>query len=112
MKITVAVTIVSVKHKITDRYIFIALRGVIRYLGYMITHAQIRAARAMIGWKQTDLAKAAGVSEMSIKNIERGTTDSRMSTMQAIQSALESAGIIFIDQNGNGPGVRLRDRQE
>ncbi|RVG50564.1 MULTISPECIES: helix-turn-helix domain-containing protein [Sinorhizobium] len=77
----------------------------------MITPAQIKAARAMLDWKQTDLAAAAGLSEMSVKNVEKGQKDSRMSTIQAIRSALESAGIIFIDQNGNGPGVRLRDRQ-
>lgn len=65
----------------------------------------------MLDWKQTDLAAAAGLSEMSVKNVEKGQKDSRMSTIQAIRSALESAGIIFIDQNGNGPGVRLRDRQ-
>lgn len=77
----------------------------------MITPAQIKAARAMLDWKQTDLAKAAGLSEMSVKNVEKGQKDSRMSTIQSIRAALETAGIIFIDQNGNGPGVRLRDRQ-
>ncbi|RVM32893.1 helix-turn-helix domain-containing protein [Sinorhizobium meliloti] len=77
----------------------------------MITPAQIKAARAMLDWKQTDLAAASGLSEMSVKNVEKGQKDSRMSTIQSIRSALESAGIIFIDQNGNGPGVRLRDRQ-
>lgn len=65
----------------------------------------------MLDWKQTDLAAASGLSEMSVKNVEKGQKDSRMSTIQSIRSALESAGIIFIDQNGNGPGVRLRDRQ-
>ncbi|MNV51180.1 hypothetical protein D3C71_1432200 [compost metagenome] len=65
----------------------------------------------MLDWKQTDLAKAAGLSEMSVKNVEKGQKDSRMSTIQSIRSALETAGILFIDQNGNGPGVRLRDRQ-
>lgn len=65
----------------------------------------------MLDWKQTDLAAAAGLSEMSVKNVEKGQKDSRMSTIQSIRSALEAAGIIFIDQNGNGPGVRLRDRQ-
>ncbi|UXN62934.1 helix-turn-helix transcriptional regulator [Phyllobacterium sp. A18/5-2] len=78
------------------------------YVRAMITHAQIRAARALIGWKQTDLAKAASISEMSIKNIERGDTDPRVSTMQAIQAALESAGVIFVPENGEGVGVRLR----
>jgi len=75
----------------------------------MITNAQIRAARALLGWKQTELAEAAKLSEMSVKNIERGDTDPRISTLQAIKSALEAAGIIFIESNGNGPGVRFRD---
>jgi predicted transcriptional regulator len=81
------------------------------YEADMISPAQIRAARAMIGWKQTDLASAAGISEMSIKNIERGTTDPRSSTVQAIQTALEKAGVVFLDEGVNrdgGAGIRLR----
>lgn len=77
----------------------------------MISPAQIRAARALIGWKQTDLAKASGVSEMSVKNIERGVTDPRASTLQALQSALEAAGVVFLDpghHRDGGAGVRLR----
>jgi len=70
----------------------------------MITPAQIRAARALIGWKQTELAEAANVSEMSIKNIERGSTDPRVSTLEAIRTALEAAGVEFI----NGTGVKLK----
>lgn len=76
----------------------------------MITPAQIRAARALIGWKQTDLATASGISEMSVKNIERGVTDPRASTLQAMQTALEQAGVVFLDAGVNrdgGPGVRL-----
>jgi transcriptional regulator with XRE-family HTH domain len=81
------------------------------YEADMITPAQIRAARAIIGWKQTDLAAASGVSEMSIKNIERGATDPRASTLLALQTALEVAGVIFMDAGVNrdgGAGVRLR----
>lgn len=77
----------------------------------MISPAQIRAARALIGWKQTDLARASGVSEMSIKNIERGATDPRASTLNALQAALEDAGVLFLDTGytrDGGPGVRLR----
>lgn len=79
--------------------------------GVMINPAQIRAARALIGWKQTDLAIAAEVSEMSIKNIESGKTDPRSSTLQAIQGALEKAGVVFMDpgvQRDGGHGVRLK----
>jgi transcriptional regulator with XRE-family HTH domain len=77
----------------------------------MISPAQIRAARALIGWKQTDLASASGVSEMSIKNIERGATDPRASTLQLLQTALENAGVLFLDPGVNrdgGAGVRLK----
>lgn len=94
----------AVNHKITVGVILFAVKAACPYIRAMITPAQIRAARALIEWKQTDLAKAAGVSEMSVKNIERGTTDPRVSTLQAIQSALETAGIEFI----NGTGVKLR----
>lgn len=77
----------------------------------MISPAQIRAARALVGWKQTDLAKASGVSEMSIKNIERGATDPRASTLLALQTALEGAGVVFLDPGvtrDGGHGVRLK----
>lgn len=80
------------------------------YVAAMITPAQIRAARALIGWKQSDLAAASGVSEISIKNIERGATDPRGSTLSSIQSAFAKAGVVFLDpgdtRNG-GHGVRL-----
>lgn len=106
------VILLTVNHKITLTVIFIALLDIILYYMVMITPAQIRAARALLNWKQTELAKAADVSEMSIKNIERGATDPRVSTIQAIRTALENAGVLFIDQNGAGAGVRLRDRQD
>ena len=80
------------------------------YPAVMITPAQLRAARAMLGWKQTDLAAASGVSEISIKNIERGATDARTSTIGKIETAFTSAGILFLDPGVNrdgGPGVRL-----
>lgn len=108
MKVTLTVRILTVNHKITLKGISFALRGAVLYIRGMITPAQIRAARALIGWKQTELASAAGLSEMSVKNIERGTTDPRVSTLEAIKMALESAGVIFIASNGDGPGVRLR----
>jgi len=110
MKITLAVIILTVNHKITLTGISFALRGAILYIKGMISPAQIRAARALIGWKQTELASAAGLSEMSVKNIERGSTDPRVSTLEAIRTALEAAGVEFInDERGDGV-VRLRDK--
>ena len=77
----------------------------------MILPAQIRAARALLDWKQTDLAAAAGVSEISIKKIERGKTDARTSTMVKIESAVADAGVLFLDAGvtrDGGPGVRFK----
>lgn len=82
------------------------------YGAFMIDSAQIRAARALLGWKQTDLARESGVSEISIKNIERGATDPRASTLRAIQTSLEKAGLVFLDPGSTTPGgagVRRRD---
>ncbi len=80
----------------------------------MLTPAQIRAARALLGWKQADLAERAGISEVSIKNIERGATDARASTLGKVQAAIEEAGIEIIPSDGasisGGPGVRVRKR--
>lgn len=89
----------------------IAAADLTTYPAAMITPAQIRAARAMIGWKQSDLANKSGVSEISVKNIERGATDARSSTLAALQEAFNKAGVVFLDpgdtRNG-GHGVRLK----
>jgi transcriptional regulator with XRE-family HTH domain len=79
----------------------------------MITAGQIRAARALIGWRQSDLAKKSGISEIAIKAIESRGTDPRASTLQAIQGAFEKAGVVFLspgDIRDGGPGVRLKGR--
>jgi transcriptional regulator with XRE-family HTH domain len=59
--------------------------------------SQIRAARALIGAKQSDLARAAGVSLATLNNIERGVGDPRSSTLERIETALAGAGIEFDD---------------
>lgn len=64
----------------------------------------------MLGLTQADLAKAAGISATALNNIERGSADPKASTLLAIQKALEAAGVIFVAENGEGPGVRLRKR--
>ncbi|AWI90300.1 transcriptional regulator [Methylobacterium sp. DM1] len=77
----------------------------------MIDPTQIRAARAILGWTMEDLSGKAGVSLASIKNIERGVTDPRASTLRAIQGALEDGGVIFLDAGDvrpGGKGVRLK----
>ena len=70
----------------------------------MITVEQIKAARSLLEWNQIDLAKAAGISEHTLKNIERKSSKPRADTMLLIQKTLEEAGIEFI----NEVGVKLR----
>ena len=75
---------------------------------------QLKAARTLIGWSQEQLAAAAGVSLPTIKRLEaaEGILGGRKTTAQKIGSALEKAGIEFIDENGGGAGVRLRKRSQ
>ena len=77
----------------------------------MLTPAQIRAARAMVGWSREDLAKKSGVSAPALRDFEKteGGSDPRQGTVQKWQRALEAAGVQFIDADEvGGPGVRLR----
>ena len=76
----------------------------------MLQTAQIRAARALLGWNQDDLAKASKVSIATIRRIEsqEGPVMGYVSTLMSIQSALEKAGIRFLDNDARGGiGVRL-----
>jgi transcriptional regulator with XRE-family HTH domain len=76
----------------------------------MLHAAQIRAARALLGWRQEQLANASKVGNATIQRIERsvGTVGGYVSTLTQIQSAFEKAGILFLDDDaGGGIGVRL-----
>lgn len=73
--------------------------------------AQLRAARALVGWSREGLASAASTTERTIARIEAGDTMPRTATVTAIRTALETAGVEFIKENGGGPGVRLRKAQ-
>lgn len=75
----------------------------------MITVEQIRAARAMLDLKQHELAKKAGISTGTLNNIERGVqTDPKLSTLRAIQQALEAEGIEFTERETGSFGVQLK----
>jgi transcriptional regulator with XRE-family HTH domain len=76
----------------------------------MVTIRQVKAARALLGWSQDDLAEKSGVSKPTIGRLEsrEGDFGGYDRTRDAIISALESAGIVFIDDDGDGPGVRLK----
>jgi transcriptional regulator with XRE-family HTH domain len=76
-----------------------------------VTTRQIKAARALLGWSQTELAAAARLSVPTIKRIEAkgGDLGGRLDTSARIVAALESAGAEFIPEDGGGVGVRLRE---
>ena len=77
---------------------------------HRVSIRQIKAARALLGWSQEDLASAANVSVPTIKRLEAqdGPLGGRTETGNKIEAALEKAGIDFIDENGGGAGVRLK----
>lgn len=71
---------------------------------------QCRGARAMLGMSQSELADAARVSRPTVVDFERGVRTPLPNNLSAIRAALEAGGVIFIDENGDGPGVRLKKR--
>lgn len=64
-------------------------------------------ARAALSWTTADLAAKAEVGTNTINRFEAGQ-DARISSVEKMQRALEAAGVIFVAENGEGPGVRLR----
>ena len=73
-----------------------------------MTSAQCRAARGIVNWSVRDLAENAGVHRNTVTNIETGRVETTSETLTAIRAALEAAGVVFLPENGNGPGVALR----
>jgi transcriptional regulator with XRE-family HTH domain len=78
-----------------------------------LTSAQIRAARALVRWSADDLARETTLSVTTIRRAELRESETSLTSAndRAIRQALESAGVEFIDENGGGPGVRLRKQK-
>jgi hypothetical protein len=78
-----------------------------------LTSAQIRAARALLRWLARDLARESRLGVATIRRAELAEGETSMTAVNdmAVRHALETAGVEFIDENGGGPGVRLRKRQ-
>lgn len=70
----------------------------------MISVEQIKAARGLLEWTQEDLAHHSGLSKPSINTLERRISNPKLETLEAIQVALEKAGVEFTE----GPGVKLK----
>jgi DNA-binding transcriptional regulator YiaG len=76
----------------------------------LITIRQVKAARALLSWSQSDLARHSGISEPTVARLESadGELGGRGETVRKIRAALEASGIEFIEENGTGEGVRFR----
>ena len=78
-----------------------------------LTSDQLRAARALLRWSAEDLSRRSSVSLRTIRRAELAEQNTTMTTTNnlAVRRALEDAGVEFIEENGGGPGVRLRKRR-
>jgi transcriptional regulator with XRE-family HTH domain len=76
-----------------------------------ISADQCRGARALLDMTQPELASVSGLGLSTVVDFERSRRPVSNDAVQAMRRALERAGVEFIDENGGGPGVRLRKRQ-
>ena len=76
-----------------------------------ITPEQCRGARALLDMTQPKLASASGLGLSTVVDFEKSRRPVSKEAVQAIGKALKDAGVEFIEENGGGPGVRLRKRQ-
>jgi transcriptional regulator with XRE-family HTH domain len=78
----------------------------------MVTIEQLRAARGLLGWSQSELAARAGLSLPTVKRFEAGFGPRVSDEARGkLQRAIEAAGIEFIEENGGGSGVRFRTQR-
>ncbi|MFE1603004.1 helix-turn-helix domain-containing protein [Methylobacterium sp. ID0610] len=79
----------------------------------MITAAQCRAARGLLNWTQAELAAAASVGVVTVRQLEGQGAEPRPATLTVIRQAFEKAGVELIPEDGTstggGAGVRMRD---
>lgn len=73
-----------------------------------VTSAQMRAARGLLNWSVRELSERSGVHRNTINNFEVGRSAGDAETMKRLRAPLEAAGVIFVSENGEGPGVRMR----
>jgi len=76
-----------------------------------MTPKQCRAARALVELSQQDLARLAGLGLSTVVDFERSRREVSAEATDSMEAALLSAGVVFIDENGGGAGVRLRKRK-
>jgi hypothetical protein len=77
-----------------------------------LSSAQIRAARALLRWSAQDLARESALGVNTVRRAEVAEQAIALTAANdlAIRRVFEAAGIEFIDENGGGPGVRLKKK--
>jgi hypothetical protein len=77
-----------------------------------LSSAQIRAARALLRWSAADLARESALGVNTVRRAEVAGEETSLTAANelAVRRALEAAGVEFIEENGGGPGVRLKKR--
>ena len=74
----------------------------------MLSAQQIRAARSLLGWSRRELAIVAGISQGTIKAIEQGKTDVRLSTLRNLARTFTAHGVEFV-MEGSRSGVTIKN---
>lgn len=86
--------------------------------GRPMSPEQSRGARGLLGWSEADLARRVGLDERLVRDFEAGYGDPPSGQIEALRSALASAGAVFtdlpspgvrLDARGQGEGTRLQD---
>lgn len=72
---------------------------------------QCRMARAALRWTFDDLAEKAGLGKATVRRFETEGTDARTSTAAKMREAFETRGVTFLDDDGDGPGVRIKAKE-
>ena len=80
----------------------------------MIIGAQIRAARALLNWSASDFADKCSLTRNTIQRLEQseGVPSAKIQTLLDLKRAFEEAGVEFIGTPDNGPGVRLKPKDQ
>jgi transcriptional regulator with XRE-family HTH domain len=73
-----------------------------------MTPAQCLAARNLLNWSQSYLARRSSITIVPVRNFEAGKTTPQLASLTAMKAALEAGGVEFIVEKGGGAGVRLR----
>ena len=78
------------------------------HMNRMLSAQQIRAGRGLLGWSRRDLSIVAGISQGTIKAIEQGTTDARLSTLRKLAQTFTAHGVEFVAE-GSRTGVLIKN---